>query len=67
MKEARSTSLYFTKEEVLEALELWCQHHHTAYTAHFRNEASIDWVLNTQTDQMDLAVMFDGVVESDLP
>ena len=62
MQEGRMISLHFTEAEVLEALELWCQHNHTALTAHFRRRASFDWKYNEKTDSDDLVVMFDGEI-----
>lgn len=62
MRETNLVNLYFTEGEVMEALELWCQHNHTAFTSHFRRKSCFDWVRNEDTDRMELIVSFDGEV-----
>ena len=62
MRETHMVNLQFTEAEVLEALELWCQHNHTALTAHFRRKSMIDWCYDEKTGSYDLIVMFDGEV-----
>lgn len=55
-------NLYFTEAEVLEALELWCQHNHTAFTPHFRRHSFMEWSRNNETGKMEMLVSFDGEV-----
>ena len=62
MRETNLVNLYFTEAEVMEALELWCQHNHTAFTSHFRRKAFMEWARNKFTDRMELLVSFDGEV-----
>lgn len=62
MRETNLVNLYFTKDEMLEALELWCQHNHTAFTSHFRRKAEVDWSFNEETGHYDVIVSFDGEV-----
>jgi hypothetical protein len=62
VRETNLVNLYFTKDELLEALELWCQNNQTAFTAHFRRRAEIDWSFNEDTGNHDLVVSFDGEV-----
>lgn len=62
MREGKLVNLYFTEAEVLEALELWCQHNHTAFTSHFRRKSFVTWALNEGTGRMELLVSFDGEV-----
>lgn len=62
MRETNQVNLYFTEAEVLEALELWCQHNHTAFTSHFRRKSFIEFVRNEDTDRLELIVSFDGEV-----
>lgn len=62
MRETNLVNLYFTEDEVMEALELWCQRNHTAFTSHFRRESCTEWVRNEDTGRMELVVSFDGEV-----
>jgi hypothetical protein len=64
VKEIKMVNLHFTESEVLEALELWCQHNHTALTAHFRRRSLLDWKYNEETGQNDLVLVFDGEIEA---
>ena len=62
MRETNLVNLYFTKDELLDALELWCQHNHAAFTSHFRRKAEVDWSFNEDTGNHDLIVSFDGEI-----
>lgn len=62
MRETNLVNLYFTEAEVMEALELWCQHNHTAFTSYFRRKTFMEWTRNKYTDRMELLVSFDGEV-----
>lgn len=62
MRETNLINLYFTEAEVLEALELWCQNNHTAFTSHFRRNADLAWIQNADTGRGELIVSFDGEV-----
>ena len=62
MRETNLVNLYFTEGEVMEALELWCQHNHTAFTSHFRRNYFMEWAMNEQTGRLELLVSFDGEV-----
>jgi len=62
VREGKLVNLYFTEDEVLEALELWCQRNHTAFTSHFRRCCFMEWSRNDETGRMEMLISFDGEV-----
>ena len=64
MREGKLVNLYFTEDEVLEALELWCQRNHTAFTSHFRRHCFMTWSRNDETGGMEMLISFGGEVPS---
>lgn len=63
MRETQMTSLYFTEEEVLQALKMWCCRHKPNSANHFERKSMMEFVGRNENNDGELAVMFDGEIE----
>lgn len=66
MREAHMVSLYFTETEVLEALKMWCSRYKYDAVKHFERKSMMEFVDRNANNNGELAVMFDGEVESEI-
>ena len=62
MRETQMVSLYFTEEEVLEALKMWCYRHKPNSANHFERKSMMEFTeCRTETE---LVVLFDGETDA---
>jgi len=62
MRQMKMVNLYFSKDEVHEALRQWCERNHPTLADHFSRECSMDWTVDRPREP-ELCVSFDGEVE----
>jgi len=62
MRQMKMVNLYFSKEEVHEALRQWCERNHPEIVEHFSRECSMDWSTGIPHDP-ELCLSFDGEIE----
>ena len=60
MRHTTTNTLYFTDNEVIEALNLWCQKKYEGAVRHFTQKTIKDFYLNENTGQYELCVIFSG-------
>jgi hypothetical protein len=59
MRQATTVTLYFSKQELAEALELYVRNTHPALASHFTNGCQFETFVNPNTDELsELAVTF---------
>jgi len=62
MRQMKMVNLYFSRQEVHEALRLWCEKNHPMLAKHFSRSSSMDWIHDRPHDP-EFCVSFDGEVE----
>lgn len=62
MRQMKMVNLYFSRDEVHEALRQWCERHHPTLVEHFSRESSMDWSMSVGLAP-ELCLCFDGEVE----
>ncbi len=62
MRQMKMVNLYFSRDEVHEALRQWCERNHPGAVEHFSRHYSMDWSIERPRDP-ELCLSFDGEIE----
>ena len=62
MRQMKMVNLYFSRDEVQEALRMWCEKNHPALVENFSHRCDMDWS-SARPHDPELCLSFDGRIE----